>query len=80
MQEGHQKTAGKKRLKRNLGLVLLTLYGVGIVVGARIIVTNLALMRLHQTEPRLDISRRAPRWIPPFGALGAAGLLAAQLI
>ena len=44
------------------------------------IVTNLALMRLRHTEPWLAISLRAPRWIPPFGALGAAGLLAAQLI
>jgi amino acid transporter len=43
------------------------------------IVTNLALMRLHHTEPRPDIAIRAPRWIPPLGAAGAAGLLMAQL-
>lgn len=50
------------------------------VLLAVFIVTNLALMRLHRTEPRPDISIRAPRWIPPLGALGAAGLLAAQLL
>ncbi|MFP5469745.1 MAG: hypothetical protein ACLGGZ_08380, partial [Alphaproteobacteria bacterium] len=43
------------------------------------IVTNLALMRLHHREPRPDLAIRAPRWIPPLGAIGAAGLLAAQL-
>ncbi len=43
------------------------------------IVTNLALMRLHRREPRPDLAFRAPRWIPPLGATGAAGLLAAQL-
>ncbi len=43
------------------------------------IVTNLALMRLHHREPRPDLAIHAPRWIPPLGAIGAAGLLAAQL-
>ena len=43
------------------------------------IVTNLALMRLHRREPRPDLAIRAPRWMPPLGAVGAALLLAAQM-
>ncbi len=43
------------------------------------IVTNLALMRLHHTQPRDDIMIRAPRWVPALGVAGSAGLLAAQL-
>ncbi len=43
------------------------------------IVTNVALMRLHHTQPLPGPGFRAPRWIPPLGAAGSAGLLAAQL-
>lgn len=68
-------------------LVLVIPFDVGALAAATsnvllavFIVTNLALMRLHQTGPRPDIAIRAPRWVPPLGALGAAGLLAAQLL
>ncbi|MGK2871686.1 MAG: APC family permease [Alphaproteobacteria bacterium] len=72
------------------GIILLALvvpYDVGELAAAAsnvllsvFIVTNLALMRLHRREPRPDlVIIRAPRWIPPLGAIGAAGLLAAQL-
>ena len=44
------------------------------------IVTNLALMRLQHTQPRPDIAIRAPRWVPPLGAAGAAALLMAQAL
>lgn len=44
------------------------------------VIVNLALVRLHRSAPRDDLPIRAPRWLPPLGAAGAAALLAAQFL
>ena len=44
------------------------------------VIVNLALMRLQHVAPRDDLPIRAPRWLPPLGAAGAAALLAAQFL
>lgn len=40
---------------------------------------NLSLARLHMKNPRPDIAIRAPRWVPPLGALTCLALIAAQM-
>lgn len=67
-------------------LALVTPFDIAVLAAAAsnlllcvFIVTNLSLMRLHQTEPRPDIAIRAPRWIPPLGAAGSVALLITQL-
>ena len=44
------------------------------------VIVNLALVRLQHVAPRDDLPIRAPRWLPPLGAAGAAALLAAQFL
>jgi amino acid transporter len=44
------------------------------------IAVNLALMRLHRSQPRPDLAIRAPRWLPPAATLACAALLLAQLL
>jgi amino acid transporter len=40
---------------------------------------NLSLMRLQMKDRRTDLPIRAPRWVPPLGALTCLGLIATQL-
>lgn len=70
-----------------VALVLAVSFPVGTLAGwtstatlLLFVAVNLALWRLHRTDPRPDLAFRPPRWLPPFAALCSAALLGGQFL
>ncbi|MEE9267334.1 MAG: hypothetical protein V3V86_11460 [Gammaproteobacteria bacterium] len=62
-------------LSRSLGLTLITLYGLGNILGA-----GITLVALERRQPRATGVMPCPMWVPMAGATASFGLLVAQIL
>ena len=72
-------------LDRSLGLTLITLYGLGNILGAGIyvlvgeIIGAAGMDALKRRQPRAAGVMPCPMWVPMAGATASFGLLVAQV-